>query len=186
MSQDSQQLIRNAQNGDLEAFRQLVESYQQFVYNVAFRFTASHEDARDVVQECFIRVWKNLHKFDARKKMTTWLYKIIINLCYDELRRAYKKYRCDSNEQQTSFENLQHAEDVDDMLTKADLAEKIKNLSGHLKPRQRTVFILRDLEDLDMEEIAKILKISISAVKSNLYYARQNIRKKCQQLGYIS
>lgn len=182
--QDNQQLIRDAQNGDLAAFRLLVESHQQFVYNAAFRFLANQEDARDVVQECFIRVWKNLPKFDARKKMTTWLYKIIINLCYDELRRAYKRYTRDPQEKQASIDNLSEAENIDDRLTNADLAEKIRCLAGRLKPRQRTVFILRDLEDLELQEIARILKISVAAVKSNLYYARQNIRHKCQQLGY--
>lgn len=183
---DSQQLIHKAQSGDLDAFRQLVETHQQFAYNVAFRFLANQEDARDVVQECFIRLWKNLHKFDARKKLTTWLYKIITNLCYDDMRRAYNRYKCDPVEKESSFVNLTDQEDAVDNLSNADLADKIKCLSAQLKPRQRAVFVLRDVEDLEMDEIAEILKTPISTIKSNLYYARQNIRKKCQELGYIS
>jgi RNA polymerase sigma-70 factor (ECF subfamily) len=186
VSQDCQQLIRNAQQGDQEAFRQLVEKHQQFAYNVAFRFLTNQEDARDVVQECFIRVWKNLHKFDARKRFTTWLYKIITNLCYDDMRRAYNKYKCDPLEKEDSFTNLTDQTDAEQELSNADLAEKIKCLSAHLKPRQRVVFVLRDLQDVDMDDIAEVLNTSVSTVKSNLYYARQNIRKKCQELGYIS
>ncbi len=183
---DLQQLIYKAQNGDLDAFRSLVETHQQFAYNVAFRFLTNQEDARDVVQECFIRLWKNLHKFDARKKLTTWLYKIITNLCYDDMRRAYNRYKCDPVEKEESFRNLTDHDDAVDKLSNADLADKIKCLSAHLKPRQRAVFVLRDVEDLEMDEIAEILKIPVSTIKSNLYYARQNIRKKCQELGYIS
>ena len=182
---DTQQIVRRAQNGDHDAFRHIVQEHQQFVYNVAFRFLANQEDARDVVQECFIRLWKNLHKFDARKKLTTWLYKIITNLCYDDMRRAYNRYKCDPLEKEVSFADLTNAEDAEKKLANADLAEKIRCLSAFLKPRQRAVFVLRDLEDLDMDEIAEILKISVSTVKSNLYYARQNIRQKCQELGYI-
>ncbi len=186
MSHDSQQLVRNAQHGDHEAFRQLVEMHQQFAFNVAFRFLTNQEDARDVVQECFIRVWKNLHKFDARKKLTTWLYKIITNLCYDDMRRAYNKYKCDPLDKDESFSKLTQDDDADERLSNADLADKIKCLSAHLKPRQRAVFVLRDVQDVEMDEIAEILNTSVSTVKSNLYYARQNIRKKCQELGYIS
>jgi RNA polymerase sigma-70 factor (ECF subfamily) len=186
VSQDTQHLVVRAQNGDLDAFRQLVEKHQQFVYNVAFRFLSNQEDARDVVQECFIRVWKSLPKFDAQKKLTTWIYKIVTNLCYDEMRRAFRKYKCDPQEKQKTFDNMISTEDAEITLSNAELAEKIKCVSEQLKPRQRAVFILRDLEELNMREIAEILKISVSAVKSNLFYARLNIRKKCQELGYIS
>ena len=186
MSQEIQQIIVNAQNGDLDAFRQLVETHQGFVYNVAFRFLADEEDARDAVQECFIRLWRNLYKFDARKKLSTWLYKIITNVCYDELRRAYNKYKCKPQDKDKLMLLLTEAQNEEDQVSNADLAVRIKCLSAQLKPRQRAVFVLRDLQDLNMDEIAQILNISVSAVKSNLYYARRNIRKKCIELGYFS
>ena len=186
MSDNIQQLVTRAQNSDIDSFRQLVEKHQQFAYNVAFRFLTNQEDARDVVQECFIRLWKNLHKVDPHKKLTTWLYKIVLNLCYDEMRRAYNRYKCDPAEKEASFENLKSSDNMEKKYGNEELAAKIRCLSEHLKPRQRAVFILRDLEDLDLDEISEILKISVSAVKSNLFYARQNIRKKCLEMGYIS
>ena len=86
-------LLERAVDGDLDAFKTIVEEHQKFVYRAAFRLLAHEEDARDATQECFVRVWKNLHTFDRSKKLTTWLYKIIANLCFDDLRRAYKKRR---------------------------------------------------------------------------------------------
>ncbi|MBN1464954.1 RNA polymerase sigma factor [candidate division KSB1 bacterium] len=184
MSDDLQHLIR-AQNNDLDSFRQIVERHQQFVYSVAFRLLADPDAARDVAQECFIRLWKNLHRFDARQKLTTWLYKIVLNLCTDDMRRAYNRRRCAAAEEEVSFAQTD-SDDVEQAMANAELAAKIRQLSEDLKPRQRAVFVLRDLQDLDMAEIAAILKISVATAKSNLYYARQNIRKKCQELGYLS
>ena len=116
MSDNIQQLVARAQNSDIDSFRQLVEKHQQFAYNVAFRFLTNQEDARDVVQECFIRLWKNLHKVDPHKKLTTWLYKIVLNLCYDEMRRAYNRYKCDPAEKEASFENLKSSDNMEKKL----------------------------------------------------------------------
>lgn len=185
MKDDIQRLIKDAQAGDESAFRRLVENYQLFVYNLAFRLLTNQEDAKDVVQECFVRVWKNLTKFNVKKKFTTWLYKIVINLCYDDLRRAYNKYKCDPIEKEESLNLLVEKTSFEEKISNLDLAHKIKLISCHLKPQQRMVFVLRDLQDLKMDEIAHILKISVGTVKSNLYYARLNIRKKCEQMELI-
>jgi len=180
---DTNASISKAINGDVEAFREIVERHQQFVYRAAFRLLANAEDARDATQECFIRVWKNLHTFDASKRFTTWLYKIIVNLCYDDLRRAYRKRKSSLEPNHLS---LTGHDDIEEETINSDLAHKIRMVSKQLKPQQRMVFVLRDLEDLDLKEIAHILNISTGAVKSNLCYARRNIREKMQKLGYIS
>lgn len=182
MQNTNRELLGNAVAGDINAFRKIVQEHQLFVYRAAFRLLANEEDARDATQECFVRVWRNLHKFDMSKKFTTWLYKIIVNICYDDLRRAYKKQR-------TSLEAItyQIASDcnIEKETADSDLARKICTISKQLKPQQRMVFALRDLQDLDMQEISEILSISIGAVKSNLFYARKNIRKKMHEMGYL-
>lgn len=178
MAQQIHEVIARARNGDMQAFRQLVDMHQQFAYRVAFRLLANHDDARDVVQESFIRVWKNLPRFDDRSKFTTWLYKIVVHLCYDDLRSAYKRYKCDADCRDRSWEQLPIQEESGD----ADMIEHYRRLSAGLKPRQQVVFILRDLEELELGEIAAILKISVGAVKSNLYYARLNIRQKAKEM----
>ncbi len=183
---DTCTLVIQAQQGDLVAFQKLVEKHQHFVFTVAFRLLANAEDARDVAQETFVRVWKHLPAFDRHKSFTTWLYKIITNLCYDELRRAYRRRKCNPIEKESSLSQLTIRASLEDHVSNSELAQKICQLANGLQPRQRMVFVLRDLQDLDMQEIAEILDSSVSAVKSNLYYARLNIRKKMQKMGYLS
>lgn len=182
MGKQIRSAILSAQAGDGDAFRYIVEQNQEFVFRAAFQILASEDDARDATQECFIRVWKNLPAFDVTKKLQTWLYKIVVNICYDELRRAYKKRKQTLDER---IYNRPSDDDVESDTINAELARKIKNLANDLKPRQRMIFVLRDLQQLDMKEIAGILGISVSAVKSNLCYARKNIREKMQKLGFV-
>jgi DNA-directed RNA polymerase specialized sigma24 family protein len=95
-----EELIKKAKNGDVHAFRQIVNEYQSYAYAVAFRFLYDECDAEDVVREVFIRIWNNLSGFDPRKKFTTWMYKIIINLCYDKAKsnkrrnRIFERFNC--------------------------------------------------------------------------------------------
>lgn len=176
-------LINKAVSGDLDAFQQIVQEHQTLVYRSAFRILADEEDARDATQECFIRVWKNLYTFDATKRFTTWLYKIIVNVCYDELRKAYRRRKRSLNDREFS---LADQCDIETETMNAELAHKIHLVSEGLKPRQRMVFALRDLQGLDMHDIAEILGISVSAVKSNLFYARKNIREKMRKQGFTT
>ncbi len=183
MSNENKAVLQKALSGDLDAFRDIVQTHQQFVYQAAFHLLANKEDARDATQECFVRVWKNLHAFDTTKKFTTWLYKIIVNLCYDDLRRAYKRRKVAFDGKEFSIAG---DSDVEKETINSDLAQKIRLISKGLKPRQRIIFALRDLQELELQEIAGILNISVGAVKSNLFYARKNIRKKMHEMGYIS
>ncbi len=183
---DTPDLVVQAQQGNLAAFQKLVETHQRFVFVVAFRLLANEEDARDVVQETFVRVWKHLHAFQSQKSFTTWLYKIITNLCYDTLRNAYNRRTYNSLANEDLKPLLKTTVALEEHVCNTELAEKICELANGLTSRQHMVFVLRDLQDLDMQEIAEILNISISAVKSNLYYARVNIRKKMKKMGYIS
>jgi len=182
MGEQDSSTIRAAQAGNAEAFRQIVVHNQEFLFRVAFQILADEDDARDATQECFIRAWKNLAEFDTRKRLGTWLYKIIANICYDELRRAYKKRKRPLDERVLSQKS---EDDLERQTMNTALVQKINNLAGHLKPRQRMVFVLRDLQQFEMAEIADLLGISIGAVKSNLFYARKNIREKMQKLGFV-
>ena len=131
--------LENAITGDIEAFEKIVKQHQQFVYRVAFRLLANKEDARDATQECFIRVWKNLHTFDQDKKLTTWLYRIIVNLCYDDLRYAYKKRKTALD---SKVYSISSANDIEKETSDSDLAQKIRSISDQLKPQQRMVFVI--------------------------------------------
>lgn len=179
MAETISDIIQKAQTGDLRAFQRLVQEHQQFAYRVAFRLLSHDENARDAVQESFIRVWKHLKSYNNRVKFTTWLYRIVVNLCYDRMKSAYHRHIC-THTDQTSI--LPDESDLENAVSNRDMVRWICYFSQDLPPLQKTIFVLRDLEDSKIRDIARILNISTSSVKSNLYYARCHIRKQMEKL----
>jgi RNA polymerase sigma-70 factor (ECF subfamily) len=165
--------IRKCLKGDLSAFAGLCEMYYDYAYRVSFRMLAQEEDARDTVQEAFIRVWKNLKHYDEKLKFSTWLYSIVTHLCIDHLRK--KKFFSDIPIEDT--EPPVDTANPESALESKDLRDVISNLAGDLGPKQRAVFVLRDLEGLEMKEVGEITHLSPDQVKSNLYHARRAIRE---------
>jgi RNA polymerase sigma-70 factor, ECF subfamily len=168
-------LIRQSIQGDLSAFRALVERHQSYVYSLAFRSVPRKEDAEDIVQDTFIRVWLNLRYFDFRGKFTTWVYRIVANLCIDRIRSA-KRFASGAFASEESNALWVIGEDGMKKMEEKDLSKHIEMLADHLSPKQRMVFILRDLQDLSVEEVSKVMQISEGSVKTNLYHARNTIR----------
>ncbi|MBI5729788.1 MAG: RNA polymerase sigma factor [Ignavibacteriales bacterium] len=172
------ELILKANKGDTKAFEVIVRNYHKFGYAVAFKILYNEEDAKDVVQECFIRIWKHLNEYDKKIKFTTWMYKIVVNLCFDKLRSQKRKRNIFKNFDEESVINAPGGIDLEKELTNKELAAIIKHFASGLSEKQKTVFILRDMEDLSIEEVSEIMNISSGSVKTNLFYARQSIRKK--------
>jgi len=173
----SRDILKRARDGDMFAFQRIVETYQDYTFRLAFRLLANEDDAKDAVQECFIRVWTHLKRYKSEKKFKPWLSRIVVNLCYDELKNAHKKHTV-RNVLNDELLLPSTDENFDDTLVNSELAERIKSLANGLPPKQRIVFVLRDLEDLEIEDVAGIAGLSKNSVKSNLYYARQHIRKR--------
>jgi len=176
------ELIGRCLRNEGGAFRQLVEEHQRYVFSLAFRVLRDDEDARDVAQETFIRVWKNLHAYDMRAKFTTWLYTITVNLSYDLLKSKTRKRRWFLDPGFAESGNSAGASEEETNIVNRDLAAKIEELAGSLPPKQQLVFILRDLQDLSVDEVAQALVMSTSTVKANLCYARRFIREQMQRL----
>ncbi|MEO7988441.1 MAG: RNA polymerase sigma factor [Chryseolinea sp.] len=173
---DELNLIEKVQRGDSQAFRKLVEMHQRFAYSVAFRFTGNAADAEDITQEVFIKLWKNLGKYKQGIKLTTWLYQIITNHCLDYLKSASRKNQMKHVEMKLSrqvTDESNHEQQAEDR----ELLQIVTHLAKQLTPKQQTVFVLRDLEGLSVDEVCKILHMSAEKMKSNLYYARQKIRE---------
>jgi RNA polymerase sigma-70 factor, ECF subfamily len=152
-----------------------VERHQYYVYSLAFRSVLHREDAEDIVQDAFIRVWLNLRSFDFRGKFTTWVYRIVVNLCVDRMRNK-RKFASDAVRVDEKKPLWTSRQDNVKTMEEKDLAEYIKMLAEHLSPKQRMVFILRDLQDLSIEEVSRVMQISEGSVKTNLYHARNAIR----------
>jgi RNA polymerase sigma-70 factor, ECF subfamily len=167
-------IIQKAIEGDTFAFRQIVEQHQGFAYAVSYRMVSNEEDAEDIVQEAFIRLWNNLHKYKPEMKLSTWLYKIITNLCLDHLKSARVKQKKNHVAMSTEL-NMNSISGADDMVNANELHTVIQEAASSLTPAQKAVFVLRDLEQLTVEEVGEILSMSAGNIKSNLYYARQHV-----------
>ncbi len=171
-------ILNASRKGDSAAFRKLVEYFQPYVFSLALRFLCNEEDAKDVTQESFVRVWKHVKKYNSKSKFTTWLYKIVSNLCFDRLKTNARRQNVFSQSALSMIQEKTDDSNLEQDTVNSELIETIKNLARELTPRQRMVFVLSELQELDIEEIAKILSISTGSAKSNLYYARKNIREK--------
>jgi RNA polymerase sigma-70 factor, ECF subfamily len=168
------EIIEKAIGGDAQAFRWLVEKYQRFAFSLAYRFLNSSSDAQDVTQEAFIRLWKHLPRYRFDIKVTTWLYKIITNLCLDQLKSAHRKH---SRQIRDADYPVADALLTDQRLLDEEFKAIVIQMTEALTPKQKAVFILRDLEELPMKEISEVLTMSSGNVKSNLYYARIKMSK---------
>jgi len=172
------EIIRKAMEGNTDAFREIVNHYQAFAYAVSFRFLNNAEDSEDVVQEAFIRLWKNMSKYRPEIQLTTWLYRIIANLCLDFLKSVHGTQR--KNQVDVEYAT-QFSVEADQSVHAAELNVLIQEAAAGLTPKQKAVFILRDLEGLPVEEVCSILSMSAGNVKSNLYYARKQVSARLQK-----
>lgn len=178
-----QNLIEPAAAGDIHSFRLLVNELSGYVYRLAFKILYNKDDAKDIVQESFINVWKHLNTYKPEIKFTTWLYKIAVNLCYDKIKKERRKNKLFQNYENDltdlAFTQLPNMEDA---VSNKDLAEMIEKLSNKLSTKQRMVFVLRDLQNLSIEETSQILNMSAGSVKTNLFHARKFIAGKLSNI----
>jgi RNA polymerase sigma-70 factor (ECF subfamily) len=180
---DLPELVRESLDGDVSAFRSLMDSQKQYAYAVAFRLLHDEENSKDVVQEAFIRVWNNLGKYRKEIKFTTWLYKIVVNLCYDKIKMNSRQNNIFGYTENLYGNNdVADNRDVHSETEKSDLCDHVISESKNLPPKEYLVFHLRDILDFSIEEIAEITRISIGSVKTNLCYARRRIRIAVNQL----
>jgi RNA polymerase sigma-70 factor, ECF subfamily len=173
----TQELIEACRQGREEAFARLIAICRPYAYSVAFRMLCDEHDAKDAVQEAFIRIWKALDKYDGRAKFTTWFYAIVSRVCLDRLRARKRSAHVLSLDDRTEISDI-ITDDyrVDTELSNRDLAQIIASLTDGLPETQRLVFVLRDLEDLSIEEVCVVSGLSAGSVKTNLCYARRRIR----------
>jgi RNA polymerase sigma-70 factor, ECF subfamily len=173
------ELVELSRENDANAFRKLVEAHQSMAFTLAFRLLCDEDDAKDIVQETFIRIWKHLDRYNTAMKFSTWLYSITTNLCFDQLKMA-KRRPIDKLNSQDLLVKFITDENGEQHFINKELAAIIKEMTTGLSPKQKLVFTLRDLEGLEIDEIQTITHMSADKIKSNLYLARQCIRKKLE------
>ncbi len=176
-------LVTRAKEGDQLAFSELVNAYSEKIYNLALRIVRNKEDAEDVLQETFITVIKKINTFDGRSTFFTWLYRIATNVALMKLRKKKHLY-VEIQENPDLQENIENkvfidwSQDSSLNVYNAEIREILDKAIGELSEIYRTVFILRDIEQLSIKETSKILKVTEENVKIRLRRARQYLREK--------
>ncbi len=180
---DSTELVKRAKEGDEEAFTELVNRYSERVYNLALRILRRRDDAADVLQETFIKVYEKIGTFDGRSDFFTWLYRIATNLSLMKLRKE-KRTVLTYDELENYFDKPNSAEITEwqSLPLKNMLSEEfhrhLDEAVDSLPEIYRSVFVLRDLENLSIKESSKILGITETNVKVRLKRARMFLREK--------
>jgi RNA polymerase sigma-70 factor (ECF subfamily) len=181
---DEAALIKAAQQGDEDAFAQLVHSYDQSVLRIALNLLRSQDDARDVYQEAFLRVFRNLHNFRFDCSFSTWLYRIVTNICLDHLRKR-KVRREEPSVVDTSEGEYDLLSNVEEkraegnpqrQLHSLQLREKIKSVLEGMTPRERMVFEMRHYQGMRLRAIGEVLGTTEEAAKNCLFRATQKMR----------
>ena len=167
------ELMKKVQEGDMVSYTTLVNRYKDRLFNLLLRMISSEEEANDLLQETFVRVWQHKMSYDFRYAFSTWIYTIALNLARNELRRR-KKFKF--------FDILDFADRLPAEEKKKTESPKLKDLLDkeikRLPEKYKTAFILRDVDSLSYEEIAQVLSIPLGTVKSRVNRARAILRKR--------
>lgn len=183
---DERELIECSQNGDLESFNRLVESYQGQVYNLAFRMLRG-VSAEDATQEAFISAFRHIRSFRGGS-FKAWLLRIATNACYDQMRSGKRRpsVSLDSMlEEDPTWEPASKEESPEDHALRAELSQELSSAMETLLPEQRAVLVLSDIEGLSYEEIATATKSSMGTVKSRLSRVRAHLREHFSRHGEL-
>ena len=163
------------------AFQMLVEKYQKRVYGIAYGMVYNADDALDISQEAFIRVHRYLDSFQGSSSFYTWLYRIVVNLCVDHLRRRSHQSTVDYDDtlQHTDTSTLQPSAIGDPVRTLGDreLGAELERALMQLSPAHRAVLQLREVEGLSYQEMAKVMGCSVGTIMSRLFHARKRMQK---------
>jgi RNA polymerase sigma-70 factor (ECF subfamily) len=181
-------LVRRAQAADEMAFREIVERYQSKVFSIIYGILRNHNDAEDIAQQVFTKVYFSIKSFDFRSSLLTWIYKITVNECYDYLRKKKVRrlvYESDFTEEDAlRMENSEPARDqrqpVDVSLAQRDLVLK---LLARLPAEERNLLLLKEVEGHSVEELARMTGINENTIKVKLFRARQKLLKLAHRLA---
>lgn len=179
-SAEDQELVSAAQKGDTTAFEELVARHRDKIYARAYTMMRNEEEAVDLSQEAWVKGWQRLKQFQGESSFGTWMTRIVINLCLDQLRRQ-KRQRADSieelNEASGGVERHMPVVTVNPTagLEREELRSRIDRALGQLSYEHRTALVLHEFEEMEYKEIAKVMGCSIGTVMSRLFYARRKL-----------
>ena len=175
------ELINKAKRGDEDSFEALILSCKEKAYNIAYRYMQNEEDALDVMQESFIKIFRHLSKFNEQSRFDTWVYRIVVNTCNDMLRKNKKISYIDTvykneGQEDIAIEIPDKAPGPEEIVEKKEESEYILECLNKLGDEHREVLVLRDMNGFSYDEIAEMLDCSMGTVKSKISRARQKFK----------
>jgi RNA polymerase sigma-70 factor (ECF subfamily) len=188
---DELEIIEKVKRGESKYFAEIITKYKKVVFGHAYNFLRNKEEAEDAAQEIFVSVYNNLKNFRGDSKLSTWIYRITVNTCKNRLKQlqrargqmAEESYEEGAEEKPSLVDGLKEKEEKepDKSYASEEVRKTVYKRIDELTGEQRQVIMMRDVEGLSYEEIGQVLRISVSAVKSKLFRARENLREKLQK-----
>ena len=183
------ELLIKAKNGDIDAFETIIKLYEQKICSTIFYMVKNENIVEDLAQEVFIKVYKNISKFNEESSLYTWIYRITMNTCIDQIKKEKKityintYIDTDEGEVEIQFEDESQRLDeiIDNKLKRESLIKAIKSLPAE----QRALIVLRDIRQFKYMEIAEMLKLNLGTVKSKISRARQTLKESLEKDGTI-
>lgn len=184
MSESDSAAVARAQEGDGEAYRVLVERHSRSLFRLAYRMTGNEQDAEDVVQETFLRAYKQLNRYESRASFSTWIYRIAANASLDLLRSRRRRQEMvvqDREEGETAMDVIDHVAapdpQPDRLVFSGQVQERVAEAMNELSQQERTAFVLRHFEGQSIEEIGTALGLNTNAAKHSIFRAVQKLRR---------
>jgi RNA polymerase sigma-70 factor (ECF subfamily) len=176
MHLDDAAAVAQARGGDEEAFRVLVERHGRSIYRLAYRMTGRPEDAEDVVQETFVRAYRQLSRFEARSNFATWLYRIGFNCAIDYMRARPHRESAESHETLERLTPGSEAPSIDDLVYAGEIGARVQEALNALSTQERAAFLMRHYHGCSIEEICNALDLKTNAAKHSIFRAVKKMR----------
>jgi len=181
------ELVELARRGDTEAFGQLIDRYQQKIYNLTYHMTSNREEAEDLAQDAFLRAYKALDRFKGKSSFYTWLYRIATNRTLNHLKKRKKRWAYSLDDVDAGIERdptlveLSAKQSPRRGASLAELQEKLNEALMTLSEKHRTVVVMHDIEGVPHDEIADVVGCSSGTIRSRLFYARQQLQAELSE-----
>jgi RNA polymerase sigma-70 factor (ECF subfamily) len=184
-------VVARVKAGDHDAFRHLVERHSRSVFRLAYRLTGHEQDAEDVVQETFLRAFREIRRFEARSSFATWLYRITVNCSHDLLRqrpRAGSRPSLDDPDTGVAAELADPAASADPLreLASRRIDARVRTAMSELSAQERSAFVMRHFDGLSIEEIGRVLDLKTSAAKHSVFRAVHKLRRALEPMAELS
>jgi RNA polymerase sigma-70 factor (ECF subfamily) len=188
MTWTDEELVARSQSGDVESFNQLILRWERPIYALAYRVIGREEEARDVVQEAFLRAFRALPGFKGQAKFSSWLYRITLNLCRDWIRRQRRAPVVQMPEDADTLDAIAErgpVESIEDLAARRELSAVVEEAMALLPDEQRTAIILKEYHGMTFQEIADLQGCPLSTVKTRLYQGLSVLRRHLARNGQL-